>query len=109
MAGEGYSSSVKAALNTPSSGSGGFSAGDWSTMISGALKGGSALFGGQGAANKYKAKEMRRQTLANLLNQALAREFDIYANTKDQELKQTTNKMGALRAAANNFIKTLTG
>ncbi len=81
------------------------------TVASSALQGAGSMFGGgaQAKAAKKEAKEMKRQTLADILNKALGRELDLYKFTKEQESGMTKSKMAALQEAANGFTRALTG
>lgn len=60
-------------------------------------------------AEKRKAKEMKRQTLADMYNKALGRELDLYKFTKENESTNTARRSAALQESANAFIRSLTG
>lgn len=86
-------------------------AGPWATIISSSFEGlGSGMQAGASkAAGKKQAKEMKRATLADMLNKALGRELDLYKFTSEQGGINTGRRAAALQETANSFIRALTG
>ncbi len=80
-------------------------------ITSAALQGLGSGFGGaaQAKAEKRKAKEMKRQTLADMYNKALQREFDLYRFGQEQGGANTARRAAALQETANGFSRSLLG
>lgn len=106
MAGEGYISSRNAALNPPSTSN---NSASWATIIQGlgeGLKGGINATAESGKS-KLTKKEAKRRTLADMLNKALTRQFDIDHFMTNQGGEMAFNRASALRNTANEFTKSL--
>ncbi len=103
---------AKQAANTgtPRSGSYG-SAGDWAQIISGAGQGaGSAMQGAtQNATNKMEAKEAKRRTLANMLNQALKRNQGLFRVGQEHSDEMNDFQSQAMQQVARGFVDALKG
>lgn len=74
----------------------------------------SAVSGGMGAGasdkkTKKEAKESKRQTLADMYNKALQREFDLHRFSQEQEGTNTARRAAALQEMANGFSRALGG
>lgn len=81
------------------------------TVTAAAFQGGGAAMGGsaQGKAMKKQAKETKRQTLADMYNKALQREFDLYRFNQEQSGTNTARRNAALQETANGFSRSLLG
>ena len=79
------------------------------TVTAGALQGGGSAMGGiaQGKATKRGAKETKRQTLADMYNKALQREFDLFRFEQEQGGNNTARRTAAMQEAANGFTRAL--
>lgn len=87
------------------------SAQDWATIISGAGQGASsALQGIAGNANsKREAKESKRRTFANLLNQALKRNQNLFASGQQHSDDMNDFQSQAMQQVARGFVESLQG
>lgn len=96
-------------MTTPSSPYG--TSQDWATIISGAGQAaGSAMQGASAYANsKKEAKEAKRRTLANLLNQAMKRNQGLFRVGQEHSDEMTDFKSQALQQVANGFVQSLNG
>lgn len=75
---------------------------------SAAQGGGQALSGASSArAEKKRAKESKRQTLADMYNKALQRQFDQYRFDREQDANSTSRRSSALQDTANGFSRSL--
>lgn len=81
------------------------------TVTAAALQGGGSALGGasQAKAMKKQAKETKRQTLADMYNKALQREFDLYRFGQEQGGTNTARRNAALQETANGFSRSLLG
>ncbi len=81
------------------------------TVTAAALQGGGAAMGGAASAKaqKKQAKETKRQTLADMYNKALQREFDTYRFSQEQGGTNTARRNAALQETANGFSRSLIG
>lgn len=84
---------------------------DWSQIISGAGQGaGSAMQGATAnATNKMEAKEAKRRTLANLLNQSLKRKQALFRLGQEHGDEMNDFQSQALQQAARGFVESLQG
>jgi len=96
--------------NSGNSGSYG-SAGDWAQIISGAGQGvGSAMQGATANANnKMEAKEAKRRTLANLLNQALKRNQGLFRVGQEHTDEMKDFQSQAMQQMARGFVEAMQG
>lgn len=87
------------------------SAADWSTIISGAGQGaGSAIQGAAAYANsKAEAKEAKRRTLANLLNQALKRNQGLHRVGQEHADEMNDFQTQAMQQVARGFVDAMQG
>lgn len=85
--------------------------GDWSTIISGAGEGaGRAMQGAAQYANtKEEAKEAKRRTLANLLNQAMKRNRALFKTGQEYSDEMNDTQTQALQQVARGFVQALQG
>lgn len=97
--------------NDSGSGSGYGSASDWSQIISGAGQGaGSAMQGAtEYANNKLEAKEAKRRTLANLLNQALKRNQGLFRVGQEHSDEMKDYQSQAMQQMAKGFVEAMQG
>lgn len=81
------------------------------TVTAAALQGGGQAMGGasQAKAMKKQAKENKRQTLADMYNKALQREFDLYRFNQEQSGTNTARRNAALQETANGFSRSIIG
>lgn len=88
---------------------GGNSGAAWATIIQGLGQGLSSGLNamGQAGASKKTKKEAKRQTLADMLNKALAREFDLNRFISSHGGEMAFNRGKALRSTANEFTKSM--
>lgn len=95
------------AANTPWYGS----PGDWAKIIEGAGAGaGSALQGAAQYANtKEEAKEAKRRTLANLMNNAMKRNRALFRTGQDYQDEMNDFQTQALQQVARGFVEALQG
>ena len=94
----------------PNSGSYG-SANDWAQIISGAGQGvGSAMQGATAnATSKKEAKEAKRRTLANLLNQALKRNQGLFRVGQEHSDEMKDYQSQAMQQMARGFVEAMQG
>lgn len=87
------------------------SANNWATILSGAGMGATSALQGMGAnANsKMEAKEAKRRTLANLLNQALKRNQSLFRNGQEHGDDMNDFQSQALQQVARGFVESLNG
>lgn len=87
------------------------SAADWSQIISGAGQGASsAMQGASGyATNKREAKEAKRRTLANLLNNASRRNQGLFRAGQEHEDDMNDFQSQAMQQVARGFVDALQG
>lgn len=87
------------------------SAQDWATIISGAGQGaGSAMQGAAAyASSKQEAKEAKRRTLANLLNQSMKRNQGLFRAGQEHGDEMNDFQTQAMQQIARGFIDSLQG
>lgn len=87
------------------------SAQDWSTIISGVGQGaGSAMQSASAnAGSRAEAKEAKRRTLANLLNQALKRNQGLFRLGQDHSDDMNDFQSQAMQQVARGFADSLKG
>ena len=87
------------------------SASDWSQIISSAGQGaGSAMQGATANANnKLEAKEAKRRTLANLLNQALKRNQGLFRVGQEHSDEMKDFQTQAMQQMARGFVEAMQG
>ena len=87
------------------------SAADWSQIISGAGQGASsAMQGATGyATSKKEAKEAKRRTLANLLNNALKRNQGLFRTGQEHADDMNDFQSQAMQQVARGFVEALQG
>lgn len=87
------------------------SAEDWSQIISGAGRGaGSAMQGATAnATSKMEAKEAKRRTLANLLNQSLKRNQGLFRVGQEHSDEMSDFQSQAMQQVARGFVESLQG
>lgn len=87
------------------------SAKDWSTVISGVGQGaGAAMQGAASYANtKREAKEAKRRTLANLLNQAMKRNQGMFRMGQEHADDINDYQSQAMQQVARGFVEGLQG
>lgn len=87
------------------------SAKDWSQIISGAGQGaGSAMQGATAnATSKMEAKEAKRRTLANLLNQSLKRKQAMFRMGQEHSDEMSDFQSQAMQQVARGFVDALQG
>jgi hypothetical protein len=97
--------------NEGSAGGGYGSAGDWAQIISGAGQGaGAAMHGAAGYANsKAEAKEAKRRTLANLLNNALKRNQGLFRVGQEHSDEMKDYQSQAMQQMARGFVEAMQG
>ena len=85
--------------------------GDWSQIIQGAGAGaGSAMQGAAQFANtKQEAKEAKRRTLANLMNNAMKRNRALFRTGQDYQDEMNDFQSQALQQVARGFVDSLQG
>jgi hypothetical protein len=95
----------------PSSGKGYGSAADWSQIISSAGQGaGNAMQGSNAYANsKQEAKEAKRRTLANLLNNAMKRNQNLFRMGQEHQDDMNDFQSQAMQQMARGFVDSLQG
>lgn len=85
------------------------------TVTAASIKGGvdaagsSSQSSAQAKGSKRQAKESKRQTLADMYNKALQREFDLYRFNQEQSGTNTARRNAALQETANGFSRSLLG
>ena len=84
---------------------------DWSRIIQGAGEGaGSAMQGAAQFANsKSEAKEAKRRTLANLLNQSMKRNRGLFRKGQEHGDEMNDYQSQALQQIARGFVESLQG
>lgn len=87
------------------------SASDWSQIISGAGQGaGTAMQGATAnATSKREAKEAKRRTLSNLLNQALKRNQGLFRVGQEHSDEMNDFQSQAMQQVARGFVDALQG
>ena len=87
------------------------SASDWAQIISSTGQGvGSAMQGAtQNANNKLEAKEAKRRTLANLLNQALKRNQGLFRVGQEHSDEMKDFQTQAMQQMARGFVEAMQG
>ncbi len=87
------------------------SAQDWASIISGAGQGvGSAMQGASAyATSKQEAKEAKRRTLANLLNQAMKRNQGMFRTGQEHQDDMNDFQSQAMQQMARGFVDSLQG
>ena len=84
---------------------------DWSTVLSGISKG--AESGMQGATayaqTKKEAREAKRRTLANLMNQAMRRNAGLFRGGQEYGDEMNDFQSQALQQIARGFVNALQG
>lgn len=87
------------------------SAQDWSQIISGAGQGASSAMQGMAgaASSKQEAKESKRRTLANLLNQALKRNQSLFRLGQEHSDEMNDFQSQAMQQVARGFVEALQG
>jgi hypothetical protein len=95
--------------STPPSGYG--SAADWATIIRGAGEGGSSMLQGASAyaTSKKEAKESKRRTIANLLNNALRRSYSMNQIGQEYSDEMADFRNQQLQQLARGFVDSLQG
>jgi hypothetical protein len=98
---------------TPSSSGGGFGAADWASVLAGITNGASSAMKYQPtsgmATNSREAREAKRRTLSQLLNQALTRNQGLFRVGQQHGGEGADTKSQALQNAARGFIGSLQG
>ena len=84
---------------------------DWSTIISGAGEGASSAFKGAtaNATNKLEAKEAKRRTLSNMLNQALKRNQGLFRVGQEHADEMSDFQAQSMQNVARQFVEALQG
>ena len=87
------------------------SAQDWASVIRGAGEGaGSAMQGASAYANsKMEAKEAKRRTLANMLNNALKRKQSLSRMGQEHSDEMNDFQTQAMQQMARGFVQNLQG
>lgn len=87
------------------------SAKDWSQIISGAGQGaGQAMqSNAANASSKIEAKEAKRRTLANLLNQSLKRKQGLFRMGQEHSDEMSDYQSQAMQQVARGFVEALQG
>ena len=87
------------------------SASDWANIISGAAQGaGSAMQGATAyATSKKEAKEAKRRTLANLLNQALKKRQALFRMGQEHDDELNDYGSQSMQNTARGFVDSLQG
>lgn len=87
------------------------SAKDWGDIISGAAQGaGSAMQGATAyATSQEEAKEAKRRTLTNLLNQSLKRKQSLFRAGQDHNDEMNDYQSQAMQQVARGFVNALQG
>jgi hypothetical protein len=82
---------------------------DWSTILSGAAKGYSTSQEGLSkyANTKQEAKEAKRRTFANMLNQSQKRRQGLYRLGQEQQSDLSDTQAQAIQQMARGFIDAL--
>jgi hypothetical protein len=97
--------------NASRSGGGYGSAGDWANIISGAGQGASSAMQGATAyaTSKKEAKEAKRRTLANLMNQAMKRNQGLFRMGQEHQDDLNDYQSQAVQQIARGFVDALQG
>lgn len=84
---------------------------DWSTIMQGAGQGASSAMQGAtaNATNKREAKEAKRRTLSNLLNQSLKRNQGLFRVGQENADEMNDFQSQALQQVARGFVEALQG
>ena len=100
----------QAALGNGSNGGYG-SASDWANVISGAGQGASSAMQGASAyaTSKKEAKEAKRRTLANLMNQAMKRNTSLFRMGQEHQDDLNDYQSQAMQQVAKGFVDALQG
>lgn len=87
------------------------SAQDWAQVISGAGQGAGAAMqsNAANAASRFEAKEAKRRTLANLLNQALKRNQGLFRLGQEHSDEMNDYQAQAMQQVARGFADALKG
>lgn len=87
------------------------SAEDWSRIISGAGQGASnAMQGASAYANSRKeAREAKRRTLANLMNQSMRRNQNLFKTGQEHADDMNDYQSQAMQQIARGFVESLKG
>lgn len=99
-------------MTAPSGGEGSsFGSGDWAKIFQGVQSGaeGGMNSAKQNQMSKRDVKEAKRRMMANLLNNALKRDRDMFEMSQDYGDTQTNFKNDALRQMARGFVGALQG
>lgn len=90
---------------------GGFSGGDWATVIQGVGQGASTGLqsAGQFQGTKEEAKELKRRTWADLLKNALRRDLAMYRADVGHQDEMSSMQGDALSQMARGFVDSLRG
>ena len=102
----------QAAGGSGAGGGGGYgSAGDWASIISGAGQGASSAMQGATAyaTSKQEAKEAKRRTLANLMNQAMKRNQGLFRMGQEHQDDMNDYQSQAMQQVARGFVDALQG
>lgn len=84
---------------------------DWAAIISGAGQGASSAMQGAtaNATSKQEAKEAKRRTLANLMNQAMKRNRGLFRVGQEHADDMNDFQSQALQQVARGFVDALQG
>ncbi len=87
------------------------SAADWSQIIAGAGQGASQAMQGATAyaTSKQEAKEAKRRTMANLLNNALRRNQNLFRTGQEHADDMNDFQSQAMQQVARGFVEALQG
>ena len=98
-------------MTAPNSNSSYGSAKDWASIISGAGQGASQALqsASQYATSKQEAKEAKRRTLANMMNQAMKRNQNLFRVGQENSNDMNDFQSHALQVVARGFIESLKG
>lgn len=89
----------------------GFDATDYAEIIRGVSQGASSGLSGaaRAAQTSREAKEVKRQTLANMLNKALRRQFGLFKANTDYKEDMNDYQSNALQQVARGFVDAFKG
>lgn len=84
---------------------------DWASILSGVGQGASSAMGGMSAAaqTKNEAKEAKRRTLANLMNNAMKRNQGLFRVGQEYGDEMNDYQTQALQQVARGFVDALQG
>jgi hypothetical protein len=84
---------------------------DWATMISGVGQGvGSGLSAASmGASTKQEANELKRRTLADLLNRSMKRDSALFRTNQEYSDDMSDYQSQAMQQMAKGFVDALKG